>query len=89
MTTRVKVVMGLFYVLVTGLIAGTFAGRAESWLEWAQAITLWFVSVVMPVLWTRALVAKLEVQGVPVRPLQIYLVMPCWCAAIAAVIALR
>ena len=89
MTTKLKLAMGVFYAAVTLLIASTFAGRPEFWVAWGQAATLWSVAVLLPWLWTRAIVAKLEEQGVAVKRLQVFLVMPSWCAAIAPLIALR
>jgi len=90
MTTQLKVAMALLYVIATVLIAGTFYNRADrSWLTWGHALALWFVSVLLPALWTRALVARLEEHDVPIAPLQVYVVMPAWCAVIAALIALR
>jgi hypothetical protein len=89
MTTKLKLTMGVFYAAVTLLIVDAFAARSAHWVAWGHAATLWLVAVLLPVLWTRALVAKLEEHDVPVERLQVLLVMPMWCAAIAALIALR
>lgn len=90
MNTTLKAAMGAFYVVATVIMAGTFyRGWNHSWVYAGHALALYLVSVVLPALWTRTLVEKLRGRGIALDDLQWAIVMPSWCAAVTALIALQ
>lgn len=91
MDKNLRVASFAFYVLATMVIATTFYRDAalRSWLAIGHGVTLYLVSVVMPALWTRTLVARLRQRGVALDDLHLAIVMPSWCAVIAALLALN
>ncbi len=86
MTTKLKVVMALFYGPTLGLLILQFIRHGDfSAPVIGRWLGLGFVSLVMPLWWTLALGRALRARGLALEGWQ--LAMPAWCAAATALIA--
>jgi hypothetical protein len=90
MSNSLKASMAVFYALATVLMAAVIYRHTDrSWLVIAQTLALWTVSVVFPARWIALLSRTLRDRGVATEDLQVILLMPAWCAVMAALIALQ
>jgi hypothetical protein len=90
MSNGLKASMAAFYVLATVLMGMVIYQHTDrSWLVIAHTAALWMVAVLLPARWIALLSNKLRERGVATDDLQIILLMPAWCAVMAALIALQ
>jgi hypothetical protein len=91
MLKELKIVMALLYLLTTVLLVATLYARTDrSWLTIGHGTVVWLFSTVAPARWTMMLVRRLGERGITLdRALQITIIMPSVCAALAVAVALN